>query len=137
VEAHFKTWDITMREILYKNLTGIDNKKRDLCIREVVAKDGVLATIERRCIYFVRDRIHIKDPSNLDELRRLKKTENVWKKKHFHILRRHDSSTGEDKLICKVAGTFYAIAGHYVFCIAFVHSFKVDLEVLAVGGKKA
>ena len=125
-----------MREILYKNLTGSNNKKHDLCIREIVTRDGIVATIERRCIYFVRDKVHINDPTNLDELKDLKKAEDIWKKKHFHILRNHDSSTGEDKLVCKVAGTFYAIAGHYVFCIAFVHSFKIDLAVLSFGEKK-
>ena len=121
-----------MREILYKNLTGDHNRKRDLSVREIVTRDGITATIERRCIYFVREKIFIRNPNNLDELKVLKKTDDAWKKKHFHILRKHKSDTGEDKLICKVAGTFYAIVEHYVFCIAFVHSFKIDLDVLSV-----
>lgn len=121
-----------MREILYKNLTGSDNKKRDLCIREIITRDGLMTTLERRCVYFVREKLYIKDPADLDELKVLKDTNDAWKKKHFHILRKHDSRTGEDKLICKVASTFYAIVGHYVFCIAFVHSFKIDLAVQPV-----
>ena len=125
-----------MRKIVYRNLTGNDNKKRDLCVREIVTKDGIMATIERRCIYFVREKVYIKDPNNFDELKIFKETKDVWKKKHFHILKRHDSNTGEDKLVCKVAGTFYAIVGHYVFCIAFVHSFKIDVEVLSIGKEK-
>ena len=124
-----------MREIVYKNLTGDHNKKRDLCIREVVARDDFTATIERRCRYFVREKVYIENPTNLDKLKDLKKKDNVWKKKHFHILRKHNSNTGEDKLICKVAGTFYAIVEHYVFCIAFVHSFKIDLEALSLNKK--
>ena len=123
-----------MREILYKNLTGSDNKRRDLCIREVITREDFMATIERRCIYFVREKVYIEDPNNLDSLKVLKKSKDVWKKKHFHILRKHDTQTGEDKLTCKVAGTFYAIVGHYVFCIAFVHSFKIDLETVSVKG---
>lgn len=125
-----------MRKILYKNLTGNNNRKRDLCIREIVTREGITAKIERRCIYFVREKIHIKNPNNLDELKVLKKTENGWRKKHFHILRNHDSDTGEDRLICKVAGAFYAIVGHYVFCIAFVHSFKIDVAVLTTNRKE-
>ena len=121
-----------MREIVYKNLTGKNNKTRDLYIRELVTKDGVLARIERRCLYFVREKLYLKDLHDLEELKALKQTEDTWKKKHFHILRKHDSYTGEDKLTCKVAGTFYAIVGHYVFCIAFVHSFKMDMAVLSV-----
>jgi len=121
-----------MREILYKNLTGSDNKKRDLCIREVVTRDGFMTMLERRCMYFVREKLYIEDPANLDELTAIKDSNNVWKKKHFHILRKHNSETGEDGLVCKVAGTFYAIIGHYIFCIAFVHSFKIDLAVQTV-----
>ncbi|MFH0840181.1 MAG: hypothetical protein V1883_04105 [Candidatus Omnitrophota bacterium] len=122
-----------MREIVYKNLTKLDSRKRDLCIREVVEKDGVTARIEKRCIYFVRERICIKDPSDLECLKGLKETNEAWKKKHFHVLRKHDSDTGEDKLICKAAGTLYAIVGQYVFCVAFVHSLKIDLSALTAG----
>jgi hypothetical protein len=126
-----------MREICYKNLTNTNSSKRDLCIREVVTKDGVVATIERRCIYFIREKVFIEDPNDLSELEGLKNSDDAWKKRHFHILRVHDSFTGTDKLICKIAGTFYAIVGHYVFCIAFVHSFKIDLTMLPVGKNKA
>lgn len=119
-----------MREIVYKNLTGVDNKKRDLCIREVVNRDGVVATVERRCIYFIREKVYINNPGDMAELKALRKSKEVWKKKHFHILKKHDSGTGEDRLICKIAGTFYAIVGHYVFCIAFVQSFKLDFAAV-------
>ncbi len=122
-----------MREILYKNLTNLDSKKRDLYIREVVERDGITARIEKRCIYFVREIICIKDPSDLECLKSLKETNEAWKKRHFHVLRNHNSNTGEDKLTCKVAGTLYAIIGQYVFCVAFIHSLKIDLSALATG----
>ncbi len=121
-----------MREIVYKNLTGKDKNRQDLSVRELVSKDGVLARIERRCSYFVRNKVYIEDPNDLDSLRFLKKTNGAWKRKHFHVLRRHNTFTGEDTLICKVASTFYAIVGHYVFCIAFVNQFKMELAVVAV-----
>ncbi len=124
-----------MRQILYRNFTGVDNMKQDLCIREVITKDDFLATIERRCIYFVREKIYIESVKDLDKLSCLKRGSDAWKKKHFHILRHHDSSTGEDKLLCKACGTFYAVFGHYLFCIAFVHSFKIDLALVTAHGK--
>ncbi len=124
-----------MREIVYKNLTRNDHKKRDLCIKEIVTRDNMVATIERRCLYFIRDKVYIKDPGNLEELKKLKPRDDAWKKKHFHILRVHNASNDVDKLICKVAGTLYAIVGHYVMCIAFVHSLKIDLTVESIGHK--
>ena len=126
-----------MREILYKNLINDDKLKQDLCIREVIMRDDFMAKIERRCVYFVRERVYIDDPSNLDKLKGLKDSKDAWKRKHFHILRNHDSESCEDRLLCKVAGTLYAIVGHYVFCIAFVHSFKIDLIPVSHNEKKA
>ena len=98
-------------------------------------QEDFTATIERRCLYFVRERVYIEDPNNLEQLATLKNEKDIWKKRHFHILRKHDSRTGEDKLICKVAGTLYAIVEHYVFSIAFVHSFKIDLASFSYNKK--
>ena len=121
-----------MREILYKNLLGLDNKKRDLCVKEIISRDDFMATIERRCRYFVRKKVYLQDPNDLDKLNVLKKHNDALKKKHFHILRTHDSISGKDKFICKIAGTFYAIAGHYIFSIAYIHSFKIDLAAVPI-----
>ncbi len=124
-----------MRKIVYTNLVGEDKEKRDFCIRETVERDDCIAKIERRCKYFVRDRVYLDDPQDMANLKALKNNQDSWKRKHFHILRSHDSDTGQDRLICKVAGTLYAIVGHYIFCIAFVHSFKIDLEAAPLDKK--
>jgi len=119
-----------MREILYKNLTGSDNRKRDFSIREIVIRDGVTATIERRCIYFVKETVYLDSPQDLEKLKKLKSVEEVSDNKaHFHIIRKFDAETKEDRLICKVCGRFYVISGHNVYSIAFVNSFKIRLEV--------
>ncbi len=122
-----------MREMLYKNLTDLDNRKRDFCIREVVEKDGITARIEKRSIYFVREIICINDSSGVECLKDMRETNDAWKKRHFHVLRKRNSDTGEDKLICKAASTLYVVIGRYAFCVAFVHSLKIDLSVLATG----
>ena len=121
-----------MREIVYKNLKASDQKKQDFYMRELVTRDGMLARIERRCTYYVRQKVYVRNPGNLKELEALKGKENGWKKKHFHILRNHNKYTGEDGFTCKVAGTFYAIVGHYVYCVAFIHFFKIDLATVLV-----
>ena len=125
-----------MREILFKDLTGADHRKHDLCIREVITRNDFMATVERRCIYFVRDCVYVDNPAVMSKFECINGNNDVWKKKHFHILRNHDSKTGDDKLVCKIAGTLYAVAGHYVFCIAFIHSFKIDLTQPLINGNK-
>lgn len=114
-----------MREILFKNLTSITSRKKDILLKEISEKDGVVARTERRCFYF------IKDVSPLDELDELQK----WLDSHgeispadkrsFHIMKEHNDELGEDKLSCKIHGTFYAVLNSAVYTIAFLHSFKV------------
>lgn len=114
-----------MRELLFKNLTSEDHKKRDLFVQESVEKDGILAMTTRRCLYFVKEIIHIDNPMDLKKIAEAKaKTDG--NKRHFHVLKEHDSNLGIDKLMCKVAGTFYAIVNDYLYCIVFIHIFKVS-----------
>jgi len=114
-----------MREVLFKNLTSINSRKKDIFLKEVFVKDGVTAKTERRCFYF------IKDITRLNEAKELHKWVNSPDKvasagkRHFHILRDRNDHLGEDKLICKITGTFYAIVGRNVYTIGFLHSFKV------------
>jgi len=123
-----------MREILYRNITGIDHRRHEQSIREIIVRGDVIAKVERRCVYFVRDKIYIDDPGDVDRLEALKKDDARWKKRRFHILRDRDSALGGDKLFCKAAGNFYIIAGRYVFSIIFIHSVKIDLETVSTKG---
>lgn len=125
-----------MREILIKNLTASNNRKRDLCIRETMQKDGIMVKTERRCVYLVRGKVHMEHRYDLHELETLKKSGGTRKKKHFYITRSHDTRTGEDKLTCRVAGTLYVIVKQEIFCVTFVHSFRTDFSTVSSGKKK-
>ncbi len=116
-----------MRELVFKNLTSQDHKKRDVFVQETVEKNGVTASSERRCLYFIKDKISINNPADLAKLAQVKK-ENQEHKRCFHVLKVHDTKTGTDKLICKLKGTFYAVVGKTVYCIVFVHSFKIRFK---------
>ena len=123
-----------MRELLFKNLTSNDHKKRDVFAQEMVNKNGVLATSERRCLYFIKDKIEINNPMDLVKLAKIKKKDQD-NNRCFHVLKEHDSKTGIDKLICKLKGTFYAVVGKSIYCIVFIHSFKVQFEVTTAEDK--
>ncbi|NQT06033.1 MAG: hypothetical protein HQ575_00670 [Candidatus Omnitrophica bacterium] len=114
-----------MRELLYKNLTSLDHKKRDIIVQEVVRKDGVLAKTSRRCLYFIKEKVRVQSPEDLKRIADLK-AESEKAKRHFHVLKERDSSSGKDKLMCKVAGTFYAMVNNYLYSIVFIHTFKIS-----------
>jgi len=118
-----------MRELVFKALTAGSSNKRDLCIQETVEKDGVIANTQRRCQYFVLARVHMEEGENMDTMVSCRFNDIPHKKKHYYVLKTHDAATGKDKLLCKVAGVFYALSGSEVYCIAFVHTLKILFTV--------
>ena len=116
-----------MREILFKHLTSVDSKKKDILLREVFENNGVLTKTERRYFYFIKEITRVKDGDDVQKWLSDQGVQVPSKARHFHILKEHNDELGEERLICKVAGTFYAVIGREVYTIAFLHSFKVTL----------
>ena len=114
-----------MREVTFKNLTQLKSRKKDIFLKEVVEKDGVIAKTERRCFYFIKDITHLDEGKDLEKWVDSQNNTEPISKRHFHILKEHSDGLGEDKLICKIAGTFYAVVDKNIYTIAFLHSFKV------------
>lgn len=113
-----------MREVLFKNLTSLDSRKKDIILKDAFEKDGVLARTERRCFYYIKNVSEFKGQEDIKEWAG-PQDEATANKRHFHILKEHNDALGEDKLICKIAGEFYAIVNSKIYTIAFLHSFKV------------
>ncbi|MBL7156686.1 MAG: hypothetical protein ISS92_00845 [Candidatus Omnitrophica bacterium] len=117
-----------MRELIFKNLTTTKAKKKDISLEEVVERNGKLSFTKKRSIYFVRGVHRIKSNADLQEWVRGRKKDPEITRKFFHILRKYSAETKEDKLICKMRGSFYVIADQSVYNIVFVHSIKIKLH---------
>ena len=113
-----------MREMVYKNLTSIASRKKDILLKEVFEKNGVIAKTERRCFYFIKDILQMESEDAFKKW--VDEQGSKTGKRHFHIFKEHNDLLGANKLICKIAGTFYAVADRTVYTIAFLHSFKVS-----------
>lgn len=118
-----------MRELFFKNMTHWDHNKKDIVVEETIEKDGILAKTTRRCLYFVKERTPVEDPTDLKNIAEMK-TKNDKINRHFHVLKECNSNKGFDKLMCKVAGTFYAMVNNYLYCIVFIHTFKITFSAL-------
>lgn len=117
-----------MREVVYKNIYSNNSRVRNVFLKEVFERDGVIAKTERRCFYYVKEITPVKDVQNLEKWIEHKNAVGPIGKRQFHIFREHSDSIGEDKLVCKIIGTFYAIANNNVYTIVFLHSFKVRFQ---------
>jgi hypothetical protein len=114
-----------MREVIFKHLTSVESRKKNILLKEVFEKDGVIANTERRCFYFIKDIRHLEGDKDLQEWLNAQEAGNSLAKRHFFIMKEHNDAMGADKVICKVAGTFYVIVDNNVYTIAFLQSFKV------------
>ena len=117
-----------MREILFKNLTSLNSRKKDIFLKEVFEKDGVVAKTERRCFYFIKDIKHLETDEELQKWIAGQGEPNSLNRRQFHIMKEHNDAHLEDKIICKILGTFYAVINRSVYAIGFMHSFKVRFD---------
>ncbi|NQT46534.1 MAG: hypothetical protein HQ593_03510 [Candidatus Omnitrophica bacterium] len=125
-----------MRELIFKNLTSNDHKKRDIRVQEIIQKDDLVARTERRSIYFVRKKTHIETTEDLKTFTSDPGQIHDSDKKHFFILKEHNSSNGRDMILCKVRGTMHVVVGDDIFTITFFHTYKIDMMDLSVATDK-
>ena len=117
-----------MRELVFKNLTAPAAKKRDISVEEITEKNGVISSTKKRSIYFVRGIHKIKSRRELEKWVDTRRKNMDLNKKFFHILRNYSEKNKEDRLICKMRGSFYIISGQSVYNIVFVHAIKIILR---------
>ncbi|MFA5311021.1 MAG: hypothetical protein WC355_01740 [Candidatus Omnitrophota bacterium] len=103
-----------MRDLLFKNLTSSDHKKRIICSSEVSEKQGVHSVIRRHFICMVKE-INNQDMG-------MDKPQSC-----LYVLKERDSKEQKQKFFCKVKGSIYAVNGDKLFLIVFMHSLRIDL----------
>ncbi len=117
-----------MRELIFKNLTKTASKKRDISVEEVVERNGIVSSTQKRSTYFVRGSHMVKSKADLESWVNKRKIEKIANKRFFHILREYSDKDKVDKLFCKMRGSFYVISGQSVYDIVFVHAIKIQIQ---------
>ena len=75
-----------MRELVFKNLTSENKRKKDLYITETVKRNGIKTVTSRHSVYIVSDRNRIKNPQ---ELLKYKESASMnYAKRHVFIFKK-------------------------------------------------
>ena len=113
-----------MRELLFKNLTSDNKRRKDLYITETVEKNGVKTITRRHSVYIIGGHTRIKDKNQLMHY----KTDIPIPatKRHVFIFKKRDTKQKKDSFVCDVVGKFYAVVQKELYSIAFKHSFEID-----------
>jgi len=113
-----------MKELLFKDITSENKKRKDLYVSETVNMDGVTTTTQRHSIYILGDQNKFK---TLEEMAEWKKTIGLnTTKRHIFIIKKRDTKLGKDMFICDIVGRLYAVSGFDIYSVVFKHSFEVD-----------
>ncbi len=102
-----------MRDLLFKNLTSNDRRRKIIVSSEVVDKQGVCSTIHRHFICMVKE---------------IKQGENIEKPApYLYVVKSRNTREQRERFFCKIKGSICAVNKGKLFLIVFMHSLKIDL----------
>jgi len=101
-----------MRDLLFKNLTSNDRRRKIIVSSEVSDKDGVHSVIRRHFSCQVRQ---ITDPDI--------KTPSPY----IFVLKKRDAKERLEHFFCKIKNSLLAVSGDKLYLISFIHTLNIAL----------
>lgn len=108
---------LQMRDLLYRNLTSNDRKRRVIASSEVSVKDGLRSVIHRHFVCIVRE-INGNDAGRPAP--------------YLYVLKERNSKEKQEKFFCRLKGSILAVYKGKLLLILFMHSLKISLEEVPV-----
>ncbi len=104
-----------MRDLLFRNLTSEDKRKKRIATCEIMDKEGVRSIIQRHLICVVKE---------------IKHNEVVLPLTHLYVLKEHNNKEQRQRFFCKIKGSINATADGRLFHIFYMHSLKIILSAI-------
>lgn len=110
-----------MRDLLFKNLTSSDRKRRIIASSEIVDKQGIRSIIRRHFVCIIKEIGHESLERPLPCL---------------YVIKERNTREQKEKFFCRIKGSIYAISNGRIFLILFMHSLKINLAAIGQGLKE-
>lgn len=107
-----------MRDLLYRNITSEDKKRKIISSCEVSDAQGVHSVIRRHFICLIKE-------VALDFLGKNKPVPYVY------VVKKRDTLERREKFFCKIKGSTYTVQGDRLFLVFFMHSLNIQLAALS------
>lgn len=101
-----------MRDLVFKNLTSSQRRRKILASSEVTDKEGMRSIIHRHFVYIIRE---VKDAPTEKPL------------PYLYVLKEQNTKEQREKFFCKMKGSLYTINKGKLYLIIFMHTLKVNL----------
>jgi hypothetical protein len=105
-----------MRDLLFKNLTSSDKRRKIITSSEVTEKQGVRTEIHRHFVSIVKE---VKDKQLEKPL------------SYIYVLRARNNKEQKERFFCRIKGSMYLVNNGKLFLVLFMHSLKISLIVTA------
>ena len=102
-----------MRNLLFKNLTSEDRRRKIISSTETADKQGVRSIIRRHFVYMIKE---------LNKGDKIKQPESA-----VYVLKEHNTTEQKERFFCKIKGSIFAVKNDKLFLILFIHSLKINL----------
>ncbi len=105
-----------MRDLLFRNLTSTDRKRKILASSEIFDKAGVRTVVRRHFVYIVKEM-----PLN---------TKVEKHPVYLAIVKEKNTKEKQEKFFCKMKNGIYVVAEDKIYFIIFMHSLKICLSAI-------
>jgi len=102
-----------MRDLLYKNLTSLDKRRRIITTTETIDKEGVHSIVRRHFTCLVKS---------------IKSADLYKPKSYLRVLKRRDTKQKTENFFCKMKGSILAIKKGNLLLVEFVHTLRIQLS---------
>lgn len=116
-----------MREILIKQSTSENHKRKNLSIVELIEQDGLVAKAEKKFVYYVAEQKPMQNPEKMQAWVHEHANGYQRKDRHVSIRKVFDKKSGIGKMIYRVIGSFYVVQNLHIYAVVFMHTIKFDL----------
>jgi hypothetical protein len=105
-----------MRDLLFRNLTSEDKKRKVIASSEVADREGVHSVIHRHFVCMMKE---VKDASTVQR-----------PDPYLYVLKESNTKDGRQKFFCRIKGSIFAVAQDKIYLVSYMHSLKICLSSL-------
>lgn len=101
-----------MRDLLYKNLTSADRKRRVIASSEITDKEGVHSVVRRHFSCMIKQ---------------VEKSDVVKPAPYLYVLKERNTREKREHFFCKIKGSLLATNKNKIFLVVFIHTLSIQL----------
>ena len=101
-----------MRDVVFKNLTSEDKRRRILASSEIFENDGTRSVIRRHFLYRIREIDALENEASLPQV---------------YIVKERNRREQKERFFCKIKGNVCVCGGKKIYRVTYIHSLRIGI----------